>query len=546
MPKVKLKPWTFPRGTRARLHWLCSPYRKANGDWTIKAAFLPEGETRFEILEFPWGTLPALVVGFDYIDGLPERQASEITAQRIFIPELKHGEINQAFDIDRGIYDFYNTKELGRENVWRFQANDNLYYISCLELLRAFLTPSKTLANLILRPNGLESLVDDEEIKEDTIDIKLSGDIPRRLVTNQNVAHLVWLLHNENARRCWDSVYHNIFAQAIENSPYDAVGAMSKDLQITVEPPDIEFCTLSVNTFSQAKTHVVTRINGFSSTDFPFKKVIYTHPSIKERKTFTPKTGKRRFVPQDSNEDFELDGERRSAKRDSHQPLVEIPTTFIEFRTSPRFVRVSQGEAPIPKYNPDLTPTDTDSKVKIKQTDTTVSTDEPIVGGKIQPIEFAGLEMAQNIDERGLKEFLQTVHYLKEDYPHLTIEYTIIDVLGDKPFCLADSVKRVCAIIEVSHPDLLPCYIFEFSRPDDWSISTLFVRFMPQDFDSIQIGQKASAIVSNAVAGNGHWILEKFDRGGSMKPILLKHTRTNTNWSQRIMRKLEIFGFSGN
>lgn len=109
MPKVKLRPWKFPKGKRVRLHWLCSPYRKANGDWTIRAAFLPEGETTFEILEYPWGTLPALVVVFDYIDGSPEKQAPEIIGQRIFIPDLKSGKINQAFDIDRKVFDFLNN-----------------------------------------------------------------------------------------------------------------------------------------------------------------------------------------------------------------------------------------------------------------------------------------------------------------------------------------------------------------------------------------------------------------------------------------------------
>lgn len=374
--------------------------------------------------------------------------------------------------------------------------------------------------------------------------MKLSGEMPRTLVTNLNVAHLVWLLHNENARRCWNSVYHNIFAQAVEVAPYEAVNAMSKALQITVEPPDIGFCSLSVNTFSQDGVHVITRINGYTLTDFPFKKVSYTHPSIKEVKTIAPKEGTRRIVPKDDGEDFELDGERRPAKRDSEQPLAEIPTTTIEFQSSLRFVRVPQGEVLISRSNPGLTPTGAGSKVKIKETDKTVSTDEPVYGGKIQPIEFAGLEMARNVDESGLKEFLEAVQNLKQDYPHLIVEYTIIDVMGDKPFCLADGAKRVCAIIEVSRPDLAPCYIFEFSRPDEWSISTLFVRIRSQASESIQIGQKALTIISNAVAGNGHWILEKFTSDTSIKPVLLKHIQNNTNWSRRIMKKLETFGFS--
>lgn len=545
MSKVKLNPWTFPKGKRARLYWLCSPYRKANGDWTIRAAFQPEGQSRFEILEFPWGTLPALVIGFDYVDGLIERQAPEIVTQRIFIPNLKRGKINQAFDIDRKVLSFWNRKELGLEKVWRFYANDNLYYLPCIELLRAFLTPTKTLANMILRPYGLESLVDAEIMLENTIDMELSDEFPSSLVNHNNVTHLVWLLHNPKVRRCWNSVYQNIFAQAVEIAPYDAVNTMSKGLQISVEPPDLGSCNLSVNTFSHDKIHVITRINGFTLTDFPFKNVIYTHSSIKERRIFTPKNGKRRLVPKNDGEDFELDGERRQAKRETYQPLAEIPQTFIDFGFSPRLVRVPQGEALIPKCYPQLTPTETGGRVKIKQTDNTVSTDEPVFGGAIQPVEFAGLEMAQNIDENGLKEFLQTIQRLKEDYPHLIVEYTIVDVPGDKPFCFANGARRNCAIAEVSVPDLPPCYLFEFSRPDHWSISTLFMRIKPKNEDFIHIEQKVPQILSNAVEGNGHWTMEKLLIDHSLRLALMKHTRNLSNWSDRIMNKLMEFGFTG-
>lgn len=544
MPKVKLKPWAFPKGRRARLYWLCSPYRNTNGDWTIRAAFQPEGETGFEILEYPWGVLPALAVGFDYVNGLPEKQAPEVTTNRIFVPNLKRGAIKQAFDIDRKIFSFWNKKELGLEKVWRFYANGDLYYVPCLELLRAFLTPSKTLANLILRPRGLESLIDQEITLENTIDMELSEEMPRSLVNHQNVAHLVWLMHNEKARRCWDSVYHNIFAQAIETAPYDAINVMSKGLSITVEPPNIGSCSLSVNTFSQAGTHVITRINSFTLTDFPFRKVLYTHPSIREIKKFTPQNGKRRLVPQGSDEDFELDGDRRPAKRTSHQPSAEIPTTFIDFRSSPRFVRIPQSETLIPRGKPEQTPTNGGGKVKIKPTDKTVGADEPIFGGAIQPVEFAGLEMSRSKDENGLSEFLQAIQYLKADYPHLFIEYAVVDVSGDKPFCLANGVRRTCAIVEVSHPDLLPCYIFEFARPDKWSISTLFVRIKPQNSDFAGIADKAHLILANAISGNGHWVTEKLVEDSSLKLLLLKHTQTNLNWSSRIMEKLKTFGFT--
>lgn len=540
MPKVKLNPWNFPKGKRVRLYWLCSPYRKPNGDWTIKAAFQSERENSLEILEFPWGTLPALLVGYYYIDGLPEKQAVEIGSQKLLIPDLGNGQIKQGFDIDRKVFSFWNRKELGLEKVWRFYVNKNIYYISCIEILRAFLAPSKTLANMILRPYGLESLVDDENISGDAIDLKINYEFPSNLVTNKNVAHLVWVLHNPKLRQHWTSVYRNIFEQAVESSPYDSINTMLKGTQILVKPPDIGSCILSFNAISYKNTHVITRINEYTLSDFPFKKVSYSHHSIKEKRMFTPESKKPRLVLQDDGEDFELDGERNPAKKSSHQPIAEIPPTVIGFTSLPIFIRVPQGEVLIPTTGSEVLPIETDEKVKIKQKDNVVSTDEPVLGGKIQPVEFDGLKLSQNIDEDGLESFMKALNDLKRDYPYLIIEYMIIDIEGDKPFCFANGGKRNCVIVEISLPDLLPCYIFEFSRSDSWSISTLFVRIYSKGNEQSSLEKTVNRIISNAVEGNGHWVKEKLI---DTKISLLKHTKNTDDWANRIMNKLQHYGF---
>lgn len=544
MPKLKLNPWTFGKGERARLHWLCSPRREANGNWTVRAAFMPEDGSQFKILEYPWGTLPALIIGFDYVDGVPEKQAPDAIGRRIWIPDVKSGEINQAFDIDRQVFDFRNAKELGIEKVWRFYARGELFFVPCLEIIRAFLTPSKTLANLLLRPDGLESLIDDEKIEGDKITLKLSKEMPRNLVSNQNVAHLVWLLHNANAKRCWHSVFHNVFAEAIGAAPYNLADAMSNWLTITVEPPDIGSCALSVNAIRRQETHVITRINSFSLTDFPFRTVCYTHPSIKDVKTIAPRKDKPRFVRRDGGENFELDLDRSAAKPDSHQPLAEVFATTIEFRSSPRFVRIAQGEIAVPKKNSDsVSGIGGGGKVKVKETDETVSTDEPVRGGTVQPIEFGGLEMTKDSDVSGLKDFFQAVAEVQRQCQDFILDSTIVDVPGDKTFCLADNRKRTCAIVEVSRFDCSPCYIFEFSRPDDWSISTLFARFETDGSNPNEIKHNALEVILNAVNANGHWKRDKFPQDFLLNLELLKHTKNSANWSQRIMEKLHTLGF---
>ncbi len=543
MPKLKLRPWKFPKGQKVILYWLCSPFRQADGSWVIQAAFLPPNSADFEVYEYPWGTLPALNVGWYYVDGLPAGPTPDILNQNIFVHKLNEGKIQNAFAISNELYDFWRRQEFGTEKVWQFRVNGGLYFLPCLEMLRAFLLPSKMLTNLVLRPNGLESLIEGEKREGNTLEINLSAEIPRTIVTHQNVAHLVWLLYNEKIRNYWHSVYRNLFAQAIEESAFNPVQAMSKGLPIAVEPPALEFCSVSIDVVAHNCSHLITRIKGFSLTDFPFKRVIYSHPSIKERKSFESKDKKRRIVPE-NNEDFQLDAHGRQAKQNSHQPLVEVTTTYFNFRTEPRMIRFPQGESLIPiKSTEEVSGTQPGNI--IKGSDQIVSTDEPIRGGQIQPIEFAGLEVSLNLEKTGFDSFFDAIVLLKTQQPHLIFEFTIIDVAGDKAFCTINGARRRCTVVEVSQAEIPPCYIFEIARPDSWSISTLFVRFRPKENEIIELKQKIPQVLSNAVDENGHWGMERFNHDSSVTVALLKHTpnKDPINWSRRIMEKLMAFGF---
>jgi hypothetical protein len=128
-----------------------------------------------------------------------------------------------------------------------FWSNRVFYYVPCIELLRAFLTPSKTLANLILKPNGLDFLIVQEEVYEDYLYLSLSGDLPRSLVNTASVAHLAWLRHSPAARACWESVYNGVFAKAIAASPQQPASMLTTGIPIELKPPIEKSCELHFN-----------------------------------------------------------------------------------------------------------------------------------------------------------------------------------------------------------------------------------------------------------------------------------------------------------
>jgi hypothetical protein len=541
MSGVKLRPWKFPVGKKIRLYWICSPYRQSNGNWTVRAVFQAIGSSDLEIIDFPWGTLPALTTGWYYVDGLPVEPIPGLLFENLFVPKLNDGKTIDAFDINGKFHHFRQSGEIAKERVWKFINYGATYFLPCLELLRAFLLPSKTLTNLILRPNGLESVIDDEKVREGTLEIYLNKEVPQRIVTHQNVAHLVWLLYNPTVKVCWDSVYRNIFTESLERSASSPTQAMSAGLPITFEPPDIGSCRLSVDAVSGTNERFITRINGFSLENFPFETVIYSHPSIKEKKTFKSRTKQPRLIKEDFEDDFSLDEERRAPRHDSNQPIVNASKVYFDFNLAPRLIKLPQGQALIP-----VTGNSSDSEGgKSNKAGRDVSTDEPIYGGQIQPVEFSALQVSLHLNEGEFDEFFEAVAILKTKNPHLEVEFTIIDILGIGDFCFIKRKRRKCLVVKISQNGVTPCFVFEVARPDKWLISTLFIRFEEAEPPTDNVEHNVAKVLFNMVSESGHWCLEKFATY-ALHPILLRHfsVRNSHRWAERIVEKLNEFDFN--
>lgn len=549
MPRVKLRPWRFGKGERVRLYWLCSPYKSGDGNWVIRAYFLRENSSTLDIVEYPWGTLPLLRTGRLYVDGDLVENDPHFAPQKTFVYDIQNGAICKAYDVPKSLYDFFRIRELGDQRLWKFWSNRTLYYVPCLELIRAFLTPSKTLANQLLKPNGLDFLIDEEEIKEGVLYMALSGDIPRGLVTNETVAHLSWLRHNETARECWESVYNGIFAEAIASAPQRPTAALSTGIPVQLRPPVSKSCELSFNYISASRTCLILEITAAKGLDaLPFETIRYTHPSLKTSRVVEGVKRARRVTVKESGEDLELDAQRRSVRVDVNQDIADAPATSLGFRRTPKFERKAKRETLAYSSGSERNdaPPPTGNKVQTLRRDTTVSTVEPFYGGEIQPVDFIGVALAGATNSTGLRDFLKAVRHIIASHSQPQLRCGIVEIPGNRAFNrLADGSKRSCAVIEVTQEGVETCYMLEIARPDNWSVSTLFVRVLTSDSEH-DIGGLIAELLEELVKRDGHWNAERLDSSSSLRISRLKHVAEHSAWlwSRRILERLASFGFT--
>ncbi len=548
MSRVRLKPWRFGRDEKARLCWLCSPYKTADGSWFIKAAFLRKGSSDPEILEYPWGTLPLLRMGRFYIDGYLIDNDPRFIPRSIPINNFRNGTLCKASDIPRDLYDFFNGREFDGERVWKFWSNRIFYYVPCIELLRAFLTPSKTLANLILKPNGLDFPIVEEQVYENLLYLSLTSDLPRSLVNIASVAHLAWLRHSPAARACWESVYNGVFAKAIAASPYQPASMLTTGIPIELKPPIEKSCELHFNGVTFKQSCLILEILGAKQLDpLPFKKIVYTHPSVKRHKVIEGAKRTRRTGVKDPKEDYELDPHHRPARINVNQSAADTIATSFEFVRLPKFERFATKEAVIHdgSTKDGSSSPSTGTKARLVKRGMTVSTDESYYGGEIQPVDFLGIDLgAANV--AGLNDFIEAVQHIVSSYVEPCLRYTVVEIPGNKSFCrVANGSKRSCAMVEVTQTNVLPCYILEVARPDGWSVSTLFIRLLPEFYPEQSIGIFTKGFLKELVNREGHWNIEKLEGDQTLRIGRLKHVPEQSirHWSRRIIDKLDAFGF---
>jgi hypothetical protein len=532
-----------------KLCWLCSPYKTADGNWFIKAAFLRKGSSEPKIMEYPWGTLPLLRLGRFYIDGYLIDNDPRFAPRSISIKNFRNGTLCNASDIPRDLYDFFDRKDFSGERVWKFWSNRTFYYVPCIELLRAFLTPSKTLANLILKPNGLDFLIVEEEVYKNLLYLSLSSDLPRSLVNTATVAHLTWLRHSPAARACWESVYNGVFAKAIAASPQQPALMLTTSIPVELKPPIEKSCELHFNGVTHKQTCLMLEILGVKQLDpLPFKRINYTHTSLKWRKIVEGAKRTRRSPAKDPKGDYELDLYHRSAKIDVNQRAAKMTATSFEFVSLPTFKRfTTQGDV-IHDGTTEEGPSSpsTGTKARLVKRGTTVSTDESYYGGDIQPVDFLGIDLGVMANVTGLSGFIEAIRHIVSSYVEPHLRYTVVEIPGNTSFCYSgNDPKRSCAMVEVTQTNVVPCYILEVARPDGWPVSTLFIRLLPEFYPEQSIGIFTKRFLKELVKRDGHWNIGRLEGDQTLRIGRLKHIQEHYphHWSHRIVDKLAAFGF---
>lgn len=514
---VKIRPWPFGEKT-VYLHWIGNVKMK-NNQWYIQVAFVNNMDVR--IIDLPIGILPTLKIGVPYKDGMPLNTQKEGTFTNVRVEDFSLGTMNKAIDICRRLNIFlYKRPELMNQNIWSFKSNSLYYHIPHSEVIRAFYAPNKTLANALLRPNGLDLLINQSSILNngDTAYVDFADEIPGSILTKDFVNYFSWLYFNDSLRQSFASVQSNAYTYGLNK------GALY-GIPLEVTPPPIGEITIEARAVQKNNEVLIFEILGIDGAAPPFFEIQYRHKSNKKYIN-TNKPRKKRLSKTEEQSEYvlnEKDGER--SREDTNQPVIDLDPMQIAFRHSTVVTRIPKQEQKVNQGDEYISNVGRGGGIKQQ----VVGVDESLFGSKIAPIEFNSLEVTNTYTYYGLDNFIAMIRYLSENNQHLIVSINFIFLpIGRKFSILPDGRRRICVIVKVINGGK-KSYILEVAVPDKKTISTLIV---PISGDKNKDEEKILKLLEQLVYHGGNWSLI-FLKGMLHKK--LKHGHIDPQiWSYRV------------
>lgn len=537
MAFIKLRPWPFGRDEVVELYWLCSPYLNGQGRWRIKAIFLTEKGNTVPV-EFSWGLLPDLRLGQKYSNGLPLMFKKGVIKE-IDIQSNLTGNLCNAFNLPVNLHYLFKNPEYGKEILWSFEINGQTYYVSCLEIIRAFFARNKMLAYALLKPNGLDLLINKFDVIGTKVSVELSRNIPKNLLNDRNVLHLLWLYSSKIVRSSWDAVYNNLLKQAVNKKYPNVKQAFQQGLPITASPPLTGEGKWAIRGTEKGKSILIMEILYIDGLKLDYSEIEYSHPLLKKKQKVQRPRKLVRSREHSPLRNYELDQFQRSPKSQSNEENLEAAVPGIGFVDPPEVKRLFNLAQKVNSGSGGFSTEGSGGAREIQQEN--VSFEDPIIGGEIAPGEFKDKDVINGLNRNGFAEFSKAVEYIRKALPHAQISSDIIDIpLGKRFSICSNGTRRKCACLYIDQSQFTKICILEVLRSDDWDVSTLIIQ--PKIRVNIQELEKCSlSLIHQLVTNNGHWNNYSLISQQKFRIDKFKHIKWESaeHWGRRIISKLQ-------
>lgn len=496
---------TFDVGNELQeLYWFAGTAFNERSECLIRPVLRGVDSGGFHMCSLPIGMLPVLTLGRYFDHGQMLDMTMRGTIESIQIDDMaQYSEITSA-DLPSSLYSFGN-QNTGRQKLFRYEANGLKVFVPTMELIRYLYLHNKTLANALMRPNGLMTLYNPQFPGfQKELRVDFTAEMPRSSLTNDFVQEFAWIAMDQSARKSWDSVRKMSLGQ-----PY-----------LTFTPPGLRNSVWQFRGIKHENQVLILEIIRLTGKSQPCDRLVFGHPSMKQ----ISKVDNKNTLPinPDNAVDkqladstaryeytFEIEDDGEGTTQQQKQKVLSVAMKMSNFeRHIPierrLIIELSQSsQQQDSRVSNRLVLKDNTINKTLKKT-LKVSAGDVALGAALNPIEFGLLIPGSPEDVGDLDVMEDVVKHMSLIVPNRQFSMAVCKLKSGKLFSTTNRHARLALIVTIYSNYAPPIYILDVDHTGDIALSLLAVSFkVNQPFEKLEPHIKA--ILDGLVDNSGHW-----------------------------------------
>lgn len=478
------------------LYWIAGTKFNEASDCFIRPVLKSVESGEFRMCNTPIGLLPILTLGRHYHRGYLLELPTNGLLDSVVLGDLSEYQEITSADLPSSLYSF-DDNIAGHQRLLRYEAHGIEIYIPTIEMIRYLFLHNKTLANALMRPDGLMTLFRPlipgfrEEMR-----IDFEPEMPVSSLSNDFVKEFTWLALDEGGRHSWDSVRNLSLSHGY----------------MTFTPPPIVHSTLEFRGVFDRNSVLVLELMKVTGRTLPSDKLIYSHPSLKRVKWIGDVHGPSgqdaegngvgvSEVKEIIEYDYDIKDDGKGSTNQQAQKALNIALKSTSFDKSipiEKIVIREERERKVKKPGKS-----TEEKTIIKKT-ITVSVGDISSDADVPPVEFCLLIPGRPEDSGDLYLLANVVKYMAALLPDRSLLTALCHLKPGKRFSVLGRHPRLAMVTSIYSKDRPPIVLLDADHSDDAALSLLAVIFNEQQ-PFHQIEPVIKQILDGLIDNNGHW-----------------------------------------
>lgn len=523
--------WPFPEEEQVIMYWLKSPNMTGrNKQWMMDIVFKRANGELFDF-PVPWGCLPMLRFGKEFINGLPTGNDVGHTLNLSFSESARY-KVEEAYTaISQKNYELVTKENLRELCIVIFDAGQTVV-IPCIEIIRFFFAVNKLLTYQIIQLYNFQDLVT-ATLEDRMVQLEFSRRFSYRSIQKNPL--VVKVLASILFESFWNESWRGVYTSWTEKN-FINTGGTEKSIPLRCIPPVYQNCSWIVRAIPDGRRIFIQEIYALNNkSEISFDNVRFIHPGSRKK-------DKKRHVnstkTKEENVEVKIDRNENKAPTNYNNPYllqnklpVHMETHVVTIEEIP-WVTENNGTGLSGEPEGVSIIKTGRSKSKI-----TVSLNEIGGQGEVQAAEFIPLTEKSEVPN-GLHSFFEAINAIKESNKNIQIEYSIGIVPENSVLAYCKVNSRQYALVKISLYDIAG-YIMELDLSDGHSLSTIIFKPIEEGLNlTVQVGK----LLVDYITRQGFWARKELEEEKIIKINWAKHTSmVPDEWGYRLLKKIKDF-----